>query len=165
MLRRCLNILEEVGDTTADDVAGIDEQGAGDVTEIDHDDGDDEAWEDAFDAVVVDAKSGELGIDDDEDEDNEDDVGEVSHVGPDLENWGGGVGDERLHDEKLFDKTINSVDEAATGVQDRTNDPRNRAGFLLADGLLFIFVLFFVLVCLILFFVGLVGFGLGGSVR
>lgn len=164
MLRRCLDILEEIGDTTTNDIAGVDEQRTGYVAEINHDDGDDEAWEDAFDAVVVDAKSGELGIDDEEDEDNEDDVGEVAHIGPDLENWGGGVGDEGLHDEKLFNKTINSVDETAARVQDWTNNPRNSTSFLLADWFLFVFIFFFIFVFFI-FFVGLVSIGFGGSVR
>lgn len=63
---RFADISKKVANTDAKDVADVDCDGGDDKGKVDENSGDDDAGEGAFNAVVVDAKSGDLGIDDSE---------------------------------------------------------------------------------------------------
>ena len=67
-----LNAGKEFAESGSDDITEVDGERTDDEAEVDEDDGDDKAREDAFDAVVVDAEAGELRINDDKEEDDED---------------------------------------------------------------------------------------------
>ena len=63
---------KETAEAGTENITDINGKLTDEETEIDENNGDDDAWKDTFDAVVVEAEAGKLGVDNDEEEDNED---------------------------------------------------------------------------------------------
>lgn len=155
--------MAEVDDTVAENIADVDEERTDDKAEVDKDDSDDDAREDAFDAVIIDAQAGELGIDDDENEDNEDDVGKVAHVLPDEIDGRAVVGRDSVDFEEFVEDAGDVVDERAKKSGGGTDNPKELAGLFSTDTFFFLFVLLFVFAvgCFpVIFGIRLVGIGL-----
>lgn len=74
-----------------------------------------------------------MGIDDDEKEDDEDDIGEFAGFLPDLVDGGVAVGGDGRNDEKVVDEVVDFVGETTGGVEEGAESPRDRASFALAD--------------------------------
>ena len=127
-----LDGFEEVDEAAADDVADIDKKGADDEAEVNNNYGNNEAREDAFNAVIIDAETGELGVDDDDDENDENDVGEVAHVLPDAVDGGGSIGGDGFDFELFADEAVEGVNDDGDGVGEGADDPREGAGLGLA---------------------------------
>lgn len=119
-----LDIGKEVDKAGTGNVADVDEERSDEKAEINHDDGDDDAREDAFYAVIVDAETGNLGVDDDEEENDENNIGNLTGFLPDFVDGGFVVGGDGLDDEEIVDVTINTVDEFAGGIEEGAESPR-----------------------------------------
>ena len=128
-----LNAVEKFDNTTTDNVTNINGKSTDVKTEVDKDSRDDNARENAFDAVIIDADASDLRIDDNQNKDDKDEIGEVANFLPNLINTGRSVGGDGLDDEDIFDGTIEVVDETAAGLDATTNNPREGVGGVLTD--------------------------------
>lgn len=106
-----LNAGKEFAESGSDDITEVDGERTDDEAEVDEDDGDDKAREDAFDAVVVDAKAGELRINDNKEEDDENDVGDVAGVLPDEVDGRVGFHTKGRNNRKTIYDVVDSIDE------------------------------------------------------
>ena len=64
-----------------------------------------------------------MRIDNNEEKDDKDDVGEIAEVLPNDENGGFFVGEERFNSEKVADEVIHSVDTSASKIDERADEP------------------------------------------
>ena len=72
-----------------------------------------------------------MGIDDDEEENHEDDVCDISKNLPDLMEGVISVARERLDDEEIFNNSIESVSRFGEEAGRRTDEPAKRARFVI----------------------------------
>lgn len=121
---------EELTEVGPDDVAEVDGERTDDEAEVDKYDGDDETGEDAFDAVVVEAEAGELRINDNEEEDDEDDVGDAAGVLPDEVDWGVGFHAERRDNRKTIYDIVDGVDKLSDDAGGWANNPSESANLV-----------------------------------
>lgn len=129
---RLLNAGKEFAESGSDDITEVDGERTDDEAEVDEDDGDDKAREDAFDAVVVDAKAGELRINDDKEEDDEDDVGDVAGVLPDEVDGRVGFHTKGWNNRKTIYNVVDSINEFGDDTGGWTDNPSEGADLVFA---------------------------------
>lgn len=129
---RLLNTGKEFAESGPDDITEVDSERTDDEAEVDEDDGDDKAREDAFDAVVVDAEAGELRINDDKEEDDENDVGDVAGVLPDEVDGRVSFHTKGWNDRKTIYDVVDSIDEFGDDAGGWADDPSEGADLVFA---------------------------------
>lgn len=138
------NATEEAVESTADNITDVDGEGAEEETEIDKDGGDNDAREDGFDVVITEADAGDLGVDNNNHEDDKDNIGDVFEVAPDDGDLGRTVESEGFDLEDVGDGGVEGIDAGAEALDYGANEPADTLDLVGAFGGFF----------------GLVGFGL-----
>lgn len=134
--------VEEATKAGTDNVASVNGEGANEEGEVDKNGGDDDARKGLFDAIVTKAEAGDLGVDDDENEDDEENVTDVAGIFPDGVDGRGIIGGEGLDGEEIFDEAIEGVDGLGGEVGDGADEPTDAASLVIAGGFESISVIF-----------------------
>ena len=124
------DVREEGAEVGADNVADVNESGADDEGEVNQNGADDDFREDSFDAVIAEADASDLGIDDDQDKDNKDDVSDAADVFPDETDGGFFIEGDGFDNEEVFDDVVNTVDGVRDDAGGRTDEPADGAGLV-----------------------------------
>lgn len=127
-----LNAGKEFAESGPDNITEVDGERTNDEAEVDEDDGDDKAREDTLDAIVVDAEAGELRINDDKEEDDENDVGDVAGVLPDEVDGRVGFHTEGWNNRKTIYDVVDSINEFGDDAGGRTDNPSEGADLVFA---------------------------------
>lgn len=77
-----MNVFEGAAKTKPNDVAHVNGERTDEKTKVDEDDGDNKAWKNALDAVIINAGTSNLRENNDEEKDDEDDIGKTAHIFP-----------------------------------------------------------------------------------
>ena len=113
--------LEDATETDAKNITDIDGENTDKVAEVDKDSGDDNARESTFNTVIIDTDTGDLRVNNNQEEDDEDDVGDISEVGPDDVDWRSGFSRNRVNSDKVFKDFIGAIDDICEETGARTD--------------------------------------------
>lgn len=125
-----LNVIEDIFEGGAGDITEVDEGLTDKEAEVAENDTDDDARKSAFDTIVTNADAGKLGIDDDEDKDDENDVTEVAYIVPDNMNSTRGTALDRVDGEEVVYGGVDIVNNTADNTSAWANKPTESARFI-----------------------------------
>ena len=74
---------KEAAEAEANNVTDVYGELADDITEVNKDSGDNDTRKNPLNTIVANTETSELGIDDDNEEDDENDIGEIADIFPD----------------------------------------------------------------------------------
>jgi len=135
-----LDTLEDATEACTENITKIDGDNADDVANIYEDGGDNNAWKSFLDAVIINSDTGDLRIDNDKEEDDEDNISDIAEITPDYMNRGVIVDGDWIDFDEIFENFVGAVNNVSEKTSSRTDEPTNAADLVVTGlGILVIF--------------------------